>query len=358
VKGEVVYQYAFDVANEIVTSEVRHILDKKTFPFVLRTDRPFPKDVPVYTPLTIEPPPPKARMASNPVRLEVRVYDVGVVTIAMRVAFEVGNLLDLLPFHGAKLEDGLPLSRLAQETCAEVCHSLQEFMIRKSEPSEPEAYTVFCFNEIEGVTNVNTWFAEQRRNVAGLLTEANPDQLSEAQVGEAVRIQRSYESTDLVIIDWDAALVVDLSGYVDDELYVLELANVQLEEFRVMDRRLDRYYDRLYEHLERKRFPLFGGASPVLGLRRFRVDVAKLADEVTHITKFFGDWYLARVYLGARDRFYLDQWRRSVEERLGQLDQLYGVLHSEIYERRMLWLEVIIVVLFVVDVLALFFWKR
>ena len=39
-------------------------------------------------------------------------------------------------------------------------------------------------------------------------------------------------------------------------------------------------------------------------LRRFRVDVAKLTDEVTHITKFFGDWYLARVYLGARDRFY------------------------------------------------------
>lgn len=53
------------------------------------------------------------------------------------------------------------------------------------------------------------------------------------------------------------------------------------------------------------------------------MDVARLTDEVTHITKFQGDWHLARIYLGARDRFYLDQWRQSVEQRIGQLDELY-----------------------------------
>ena len=96
----------------------------------------------------------------------------------------------------------------------------------------------------------------------------------------------------------------------------------------------------------------FGPAA--ITLRRFRVDVAKLADEVTHITKFFGDWYLARVYLGARERFYLDQWQTSVERRLQQLDQLYSVVHSDINEHRMLWLEIIIVILFVIDLVLLF----
>jgi hypothetical protein len=359
VKGEVIYLYAFDVASEIVTSRVQQILAKKPFPFVLRTDRPFPKDVPVYAPLTIEPPASGARMAGKPVRSEIRVYEVGVVTITLRVGFEVANLLELLPFHRATLEDGRTLDRIAQEICAEVCKGLQESMVRRSEPSEPEAYTVFSLTELPNVKNVNTWFTEHRREGAGLLSESDPTRLSELQVTEALRIQRSYDVTDLAIIDWDAALSIDLTGYVDDVLYVLELANVQLEEFRVMDRRLDGYYDRLYDYLERRRFPYFGVASPTLAaLRRFRVDLAKLADEVTHITKFFGDWYLARVYLGARDRFYLDQWRRSVEERLSQLDQLYSVVHSEVYERRMLWLEIIIVFLFVVDVLGLFFWKR
>jgi hypothetical protein len=162
-----------------------------------------------------------------------------------------------------------------------------------------------------------------------------------------------------VVIDWGASLVIDLTGYVDDELYVLELANLQLEEFQVMDRALDRYLDRAYGDLERRPFSLWGVTSPVLAkLRRFRVDLTRLADEVTHITKFFGDWHLARVYLAARERFYLEQWRSSVEQRLAQLDQLYSVVQAEVNERRMLWLEIIIVVLFVIDVTALLFFQK
>jgi hypothetical protein len=218
---------------------------------------------------------------------------------------------------------------------------------------------VFCLTELEGVTDANLWLAEQRRAVAGLLTETTASHLSESQVTEVLRIQRSFENTDLAVIDWDAALVVDLSGYTDDVLYALELANLQLEEFRVMDRRLDAYLDRAYADLDRRAMPMFGAATKTLRhLRRFRVDVAKLTDEVTHITKFFGDWHLARVYLGARDRFYLDQWRASVEQRLAQLDKLYSVVHAEVNEQRMLWLEIIIVIFFAFDLLILLVLKR
>src|SRR5262249_55146068 len=125
-----------------------------------------------------------------------------------------------------------------------------------------------------------------------------------------------------------------------------------------MDRDLDKYLDRAYDDLEKRHLTLFGVPTVVLGtLRRFRVDLTKLADEVTHITKFFGDWHLARVYLAARERFYLDQWRGSVERRLAQLDQLYSVVHSEIYEKRTMWLEVAVVVLILLELVALFWWK-
>jgi hypothetical protein len=43
-KGEVVYLYAFDVANEILTAKVQEILSKKPFPFEVQTDCAFPKD--------------------------------------------------------------------------------------------------------------------------------------------------------------------------------------------------------------------------------------------------------------------------------------------------------------------------
>jgi hypothetical protein len=354
-KGEVVYLYAFDVANEILTPRVREILSEKPIPFEVRMDRTLPKDMPLYKPLAIEPHPLAVKLNGIPVRLLIRIYDVGVVTVMMRVAFEVNAPGDLIGFHNPKLENGLTFDTVAVKLCAQVCDNLKDSIVGRTEfPPPPEAYTVFCITELGVIKDANVWLAGQRREAAGLLTETAPEKLSEAQVTEALRIQRSFENTDLVVIDWDAALVVDLSGYVDDVLYALELANLQLEEFRMMDQRLDKYLDRAYQDLERRPLSLFGAANKVLRqLRRFRVDVAKLADEVTHITKFFGDWHLARVYLGARDRFYLDQWRASVEQRLAQLDKLYSVAHAEVNEQRMLWLEIIIVIFFAIDLLIL-----
>jgi hypothetical protein len=357
--GEVVYLYAFDVANEIVTAKIQEILSQTPFPFTIRDERTIPRDYPVYKPLTVEPPPAKTCLGGRTVRILIRVYEVGVVSIAARVPFAVEKLSDLAAFHNPMLDDGRPLGRLAEELCTEVCRSLEGLLVRPSPPTQPEAYTVFCLTDLGAAGDANRWLADERRAVAGLLAETDSDRLSEAQVAEVLRLQRSFENTDLVVIDWDAALVVDLEGYVDDVLYVLELANLQLEEFRFMDQALDRYLNRAYDDLERRHFPVFGRARGVLGeLRRFRVDATKLADEVTHITKFFGDWYLARVYLAARERFALDQWRGSVEKRLAQLDQIYSVVHGDIYDRRMLWLEIIIVILFVIDVVAILFFKR
>jgi hypothetical protein len=357
-KGEVVYLYAFDVANEIIMSRVQEILSEKPFPFEIRMDRTLPKDMPLYKPLAIEPHSLQGTMRGAPLQLLIRVYDVGVVTVMARVAFEAGSLAELMPFHNARLDSGETMDSFALKSCGQVSTSLKDLFIVPQECSMAEAYTVFCLTDLGGATDMNAWLVAHRRDVAGLLAETPQENLSEAQVNEVLRIQRSFENTDLTVIDWDAALVADLAGYVDDVLYALELANLQLEEFRVMDRRLDLYLDRAYEDLERRPLPLFGAANKMLRqLRRFRVDVAKLTDEVTHITKFFGDWHLARVYLGARDRFYLDQWRASVEQRLAQLDKLYSVVHSEVNEMRMLWLEIIIVIFFAVD-LAVLVWVK
>jgi len=105
-RGEVIYLYAFDVANEISTSRVREVLSEEPFPFEIRMDRTLPKDMPLYKPLAIEPPPLPARLLGSPVRLLIRIYDVGVVTVMMRAAFEVSAPDDLMPFHNAQLENG------------------------------------------------------------------------------------------------------------------------------------------------------------------------------------------------------------------------------------------------------------
>ena len=250
-QGEVVYLYAFDVANEIATASVKEILGQPPTPLDIRSDSTYPKDVPLYKPLSVSLPAFQSQLG-GPVRIVVHVFDVGVVNVSMRVAFDVPALADLIPYHNPLLASGESFDQAAHRICIDVCRSLRGHLVRGGEPTLPEAYTIFCLTDLGSETDAGAWFARERRSVAGLLTETPPDRLSDAQVDETLRIARSFARGDLAIIDWDASLVIDSDGYVEDVLYVLELANLQLEEFRVMDRRLDGYLERAYQDVVRQ----------------------------------------------------------------------------------------------------------
>lgn len=353
-KGEVVWFYAFDVANEIHRERVEEVLAEKPAPFMIRRDHTTPRDVPFHQPLSVEPDL-KLVVNGSPARVQVRIYEVGVVSIAVRIGFEQSTLTDLIPFHHPTINGRQSLDQFATELCNKVTVQIAGAMERAAPTSEPEAYTAFCITDLRAGQDTSAWLEANRREVAGLLADLPAANLSESQIGEVLRHQRTCETTDLVVIDWDAALLIDLKEYIDDTLYVLELANLQLEEFRALDRMLDRYLNEAYEHLEKRERWMLGRSSAVIRkLRWFRVDLTRLADEVTNITKFIGDWHLARVYESAKDRFHIDEWRKSVEQRLRQLDELFSVVHSEIAERRMLVLEMVVVILILIEVVNTF----
>lgn len=355
VRGRVCYLYAFDVGEEIRMRYVGELLGLRPVPFALRLDRTFPKGTPLERPLGFEPPPLGARLRGREVRPLVRVYDVGVVTVAFWTDVDVDDLDALRPYHSPVLDGGESLDRAARRLCDDVVVGLGAALVGRAPAAEPEAYTMFCLAGLPGEPDLEAWLATHERAVAGLLAETAPERLAAAQVRESVRVRHAFETSDLVVIDWDAALVVDAGGYFDDVCYALELANLQLEEFRVLDARLDAHLDRVWQRLQRPRWrDLWVPPKALRTIRMLRVDTARLTDQVTHITKFFGDWYLARVFLGARDRFHLEAWRASVERRLAQLDEVYRVLRGEVTDRRLLILEAVIVLLFVIDLVLLF----
>lgn len=349
-KGKVVYLYAFDVADEIRTSEIREILSRKPFPFQIRVGSQAPKDVRIYQPLTIS-------LENEPagVHTFVKIFDVGVISISFEVAIDVPSCVALVPRHSAP-----DLEKRAEEIRAQTLASLKPVLVRpNAEQGVAEAYTVFCVNGVLG--DVEAWARENRRAVAALLNEeADPARLSTSQVEETWTHSLSYATDDLAVIDWDAALVVDGAGYFDDVLYVIELANLQLEEFKLLDDRLDAVFDRAHRDLEKSGGPLLFLISPrkrLRALRSMRMDTMKMSEELSNITKFVGDWHLARVYLACKARFHLGRWESSVDQKLQELDRIYTIVHDDITTRRSMALEVMIVALFIIDILALFFWK-
>ena len=82
-KGTVVYLYAFDLANEIRTSQVREVLSEKPFPFQIRVGATAPKDVPIYAPLTISLKPLEVASNVGPLTIKpfVKVFDVGAISM-------------------------------------------------------------------------------------------------------------------------------------------------------------------------------------------------------------------------------------------------------------------------------------
>ena len=88
-------------------------------------------------------------------------------------------------------------------------------------------------------------------------------------------------------------------------------------------------------------------------LREIRIDLARLSDELSNITKFFGDWHLARIYQSLSARFHLNDWHRTIDDKLKTLDGIYQVLTHEQNNRLMVTLESVVVVLFVIDLVMI-----
>ena len=362
--GEVVYLYAFDVAYEMNRLPVRTLLGQPVAQFVVDASKRSPRQLFFYRPQMVRLPPLERLGPHGPVRLErtVKLLPVGAISITVRIPFSVSSLDELVSFHDLRFNDGSYLYDEVRHLAEDVQRELKPYLIRPNERlGDEEAYTVFCINGPLRATDgsdvpAEDWLHANRRNVAALLTEErDPGHLSDQEAEESTGKYFSYYERDLVVIDWDAAVIIDEPRYFDEVLYIMELANLQLAELEAYDRILDTAVDRSYRDL--------GGSTRFRGstnqivqreLREIRVDLARLSDELSNITKFFGDWHLARIYKGLADRFHLGDWHRTIDEKLKTLDDLYQILRVDQTNRMMLILEFTIVLLFVIDLIVLF----
>jgi hypothetical protein len=304
--------------------------------------------------------PPLERLGPRgPVRVErtVKLLPVGAISITVRVPFAVGRVEDLVVFHDLQFSNG-SLHEEVRRLAEDVRRELAPHYIRPvANLAEEEAYTVFCIESplrTQGGAPLSAedWWQANRRAIASLLTqEPDSEHLSKQEAEESTGRFLSYYEHDLVVVDWDAALLIDEPRNFDETLYVLELANVQLAEVEAYDRILDGSLERAYRDLNAR--PFRGRAGMLRELRELRIDLARLSDELSNITKFFGDWHTARIYQAISGRFHLGDWHRTIDGKLKTLDDLYQLLNHDQTNRWMLWLEVTIVLLFVIDVVIL-----
>lgn len=287
-------------------------------------------------------------------------YDFGVISVTYRVPL---NTSASQPDHATLVAAATAQQGQLRDDAAErVRKLLAAIATAADKPTNDfthiEDYIVFRFQPFDDSNAQQQALTENAEPLARTL-RASPWPLSTEEVTDAIASRTSYTPTDAVIIDWNAAAIFDTPQDADETLIVLEYANAQLLELRLLDEQLDSLLDsawRVVESNREKRFPLFSlsGQPELARIGALQVDAAIAAEAAGNALKLLGDQYLARVYALTAKRFRIPEWNASINRKISVAENIYEKLTDRQSTRRMEILEWIIIILIAISIFTYF----
>lgn len=347
--GTLVSFAAFDVAYDLQAQDLRQVLGAPLVPYRLERDRRLPEPTSTAGVWVANPSPFTVDTPVGPVvaACQVKVFSIGSVSLTIRVPFSVQDLESLVPWHGITVNNR-PLHEHLHTLAEAARRDIAQALIRPVATLIPdEPYTLFFIDNLVG-SDVESWFVQNRGAIAGVLTEESDwHQLAPGEIEESTSLRLSYYRDDLIVVDWDAALAVASKSRLEENVYPMELANVQLRELEAYDSELDKLIERSYADIRNRKSRL----SQEMEIAR--IDLARLGEMLENTGKLFGDWHLARIHRLIAERFHISDWQRSVEAKRETIESIHATLRHEKYNAIMIWLEAAIVVLFIIDIIPL-----
>ncbi len=283
--------------------------------------------------------------------VDLLLYDLGAVSLTYTIPLS-GTFFDLLSLS-QDLYDHEPLRAESRRRVEELLAAIGEAVERPHLVDSVEDYVIYHIETSTPSLSGSDLVTDHALAVAQVL-RSESQSLAEQEIQDAIGYRLSFGPEDIAVIDWNAALL--LGQDMEDVLAVLEFANVELLEMRLLDRQLDRALDEAYEALSKRgwiRSHLPGSVRTELeSIAQLQVDSAILFERVTNTLKLFGDQYLARIHRLASQRFHLESWDASITRKLRTLESIYEKLAAQAAARRMEVLEWIIIVLIGLSILV------
>lgn len=226
-----------------------------------------------------------------------------------------------------------------KEDVLSVCYEYLKKEGAKNVDNFSEEYSVAA---VSGYKGDPEQFFTHKEKIAGFLkSETLP--LDSLEVDYTLKSQLKYAKNDLVIVDWDGAFVFDPDGDFASTLELLELANFQLLQYRILaaelDARLARVVRMVQQSSPKARF-LFRGKEVHEALKDTILIRSRSVLEFENIDKeikLIGDWYSARLYDLLAKKFKLETWHDEIREKIDAIEDIYEVASENFtitWERR------------------------
>ena len=263
----------------------------------------------------------------KPVEFMVKTYHPD--TVLVESSLDVENIFDDNIFE-------------LKEKLLDACTELAKKRGAKDEPLEE--YTAYQISGYKGDPEII--LKENAHRIATLL-KSEKRELDENEVEHTISFQLKYAKDDLIIVDWDGAFVFDPDGESGESIEMLQLANLQLLRYRVLDEDLDERLQKASKltQSEDTNKKWFSGTKEVSQAFKEMIKIRSQSiaqfEAMERSIKLIGDWYSARLYDLLAKKFRLDEWRSAIKDKLDSLEDIYSIISENLGVSKLHILELI-----------------
>jgi len=355
-KGSVLIYRVFDVAEEVNLSRVEELLKSESNKARLKLTRT-PRQAVIMrnAPVTLGLGESELVLSDRNLKIVTfaKFWDYGVLSIQFQIPIQAGMSWNELIDFSAALENDPMIDEAARLRAQELVNIVNPALRDPHSWHEFEDYAIFFFEELSGIEKVSE--LAEKVDAARLILAENSVKLSVNARKSILESTFQYSDTDLTIIDWNSAIVIEPSGR-KEVPEVIEFALTHMMEMRYYDSLLDQRLGILYDSIEESRSRFFNNRFSALSREASTryIEFSEFIERVDNSFKVVGDFYLARIFRAAGEEFRIPEWEENITRKMNLFARVSELLQGEINVNRSLWLEIIIVVLIAFELVTTF----
>jgi len=356
-KGSVLIYRVFDVAEEVDLVHVEALIKSENIRARLKFTRS-PRQVVIMrnAPVILSLGEQEVAFDQTKLKVEVhaKIWDYGVISILFQIPIQEGSSWEQLIELATRIDQDKLMDQAAMVHAKELAALIQPALRDSHFWQEFEDYVIFFLEEISGITKAAELL--EKADLPRLLIAETANNLSaRARISILENGMFQYTDTDLTVIDWNSAVVVEPSGN-KEVPEVLEFALTQMLEMRYYDELIDTRLATLYDSIEESRSRFFTNQFSHLSKEASTryIEFSEFIERVDNSFKVVGDFYLAKIFRAAGEKFSMTEWETNISRKINLFSNLSELLQGEVNVNRSLWLEIIVVVLIMFELVTAF----
>jgi hypothetical protein len=352
-KGKILVYRVFDIGTEIDLEKVEALFEDKKLKERFKLDRKHNTSLIISSsPVSIQLGVIELKLMDQifSTELVAKVWHFGTVSLCFQIPIMEGtSWFDLVKVTNW-IENNPEIETIARHKAKEFQNDIKHAIPVLNDWIMNEDYVTYFIQELEGFEG-SLANLHEKVDIPALILAEPKDVLSESIKKSILENTYQYFKDDLVVVDWNSALVIEPNGSMDVPL-VIEFALNQLLELRYYDDLLDQRLNTLYNDVVGRKKGMFSNKYSQLAEEagQMYLEISEIIENVENSFKTVGDFYLATIFRATSKRFRFDDWQKSINEKLNNMAEVSKLLHSEVNHSRSQLLEIIIIILIAIEV--------